>query len=699
MAKNQVIVSITANAKDLQKNLGSAEGAMAKFGKAAGALAVAAGVVATAIGVKAVKAASTLEQNMGALQSVFKGNSAQMEDWANKAASSVGLAKSEYAGLATVLGSQLKNMGVATDQLAGQTDGLIRMGADLSAQFGGSTSDAVAALSSLLRGERDPIERYGVSINEAAVKAKMAEMGLSGLSGEAEKNAKLQATLALLNEQTADSMGAFTREATTLAGAQQRLSAGTENLYAVLGTSLLPATTAVTAALGAMVNAMAESEWFASLTANLTAASNAFADFVFGLLNGTSSLDFGQLISGLLPALIEGIQSAATWLASGGLQPILAGIAEGRGVMLNAAVQLFTAIAQALPQIIPALLTAVLTFIQDIVAFLAESAPLILQAGVQAFTQLISAIGVILPSLLNTIVQILPQLVQTILAMVPQLLEVAIQLFQAIVEALPVVIPLLIAAVVELLPKLVETILNMIPAILDAAINLFTALVESLPVILPLLINAILDLLPMILSTVISMIPKLINAAVQLFTGLVEAIPKVLPKLIQSLIDLAPKMVSTLIGMIPQLIQAGVDLIGGLVRGLGQAAGSVGKALLKIAQDAVGNFLSFLGIHSPSRLMAGYGKNTVQGLAEGLRKNAGLVDKQMDMLSSKVSTGFNAEITATPKMDALSAAYANGYGAAPVININVEGGLDTGPEIGRRVAISLDNYYKGGGRL
>lgn len=696
MAKNQVIVSITANAKNLQKTFGDAESTMAKFGKAAGAVAVAAGVAAVAIGTKAVKAASELEQNMGALESVFKGNTGQMTEWANKAASSVGLAKSEYAGLATVLGSQLKNMGVATDQLAGQTDGLIRMGADLSAQFGGSTSDAVAALSSLLRGERDPIERYGVSINEAAVKAKMAEMGLSGLSGEAEKNAKLQATLALLNEQTADSMGAFTREATTLAGAQQRLSAGTENLYAVLGTSLLPAATAVTAALGAMVNKLAESEWFAALTANLTAASNAFADFIFGLLNGTSTIDFSQLIAGLLPALIEGIQTAAAWLAGGGLQPILAGIAEGRGVMLNAAVQLFTAIAQALPQIIPALITAVLTFIQDIVAFLAESAPLILQAGVQAFTQLITALVTVLPSLLNTIVTILPQLVETILAMIPALLEVAIQLFQALVEALPVVIPLLITAVIELLPKLVETILNMIPAILDAAINLFTALVESLPVILPLLINAILDLLPMILSTVIGMIPKLLNAAVQLFTGIVQALPKVIPQLISAILELAPKMVSTLIGMIPQLIQAGVDLIGGLVKGLGQAAGSVGSALLKIAQDAVGDFLSFLGIHSPSRLMAGYGKNTVQGLAEGLRKNAGLVDKQMANLSSKVSTGFEADLSGT-SIDVSAASASSGQ----VVN-NYEINLHTltaNAETGRVIVQAIRDYDKEGGRL
>lgn len=699
MAKNQVIVSITANAKGLQKAFGESESAMGKFAKGAGAVAVAAGVIATAIGVKAVKAASTLEQNMGALESVFKGNTAQMTEWANKAADSVGLAKSEYAGLATVLGAQLKNMGVSTDALAGQTDGLIRMGADLSAQFGGSTSDAVSALSSLLRGERDPIERYGVSINEAAVKAKMAELGLSGLSGEAEKNAKLTATLALLNQQTADAMGAFSREATTLAGAQQRLSAGTENLYAALGTALLPAATAVTAALGSLVNTIAGSDAFASFTQGLTNASNAFADFIFNIINGSSSLDFSSIISGLLPAIITGIQTAASWIAGGGLGPIVASIVEGRGVLLNAAVQLFVAIGEALPLILPAIVTAVLGLVMSLVELLASSAPAILTAAVQAFMQIVQAIVTVLPSILTTLVTMLPQIVETLLAMVPQLLEVATQLFTALVEALPVVIPLLIAAVIELLPKLIETILNMIPAILDAAINLFTALVESLPVILPLLLTAILDLLPMILSTVIGMIPKLINAAVQLFTGIVEAIPKVLPQLIRALIDLAPKMISTLIGMVPQLIQAGVDLIGGLVKGLGQAAASVGRTLLKIAQDAVGDFLSFLGIKSPSRLMMGYGKNTVQGLAKGLLGSAGLVDTAMDKLSSKVSTGFSVDLSASPKLDTMSLAYANGYGApAPVYNVTVNS-LNPTAETGRLIMQSIDDYERSGGRL
>lgn len=701
MAKNTVIVSILGDTKDLASKLGGSSSALGKWAAAGAAAAAAVGVALGAAAVKGIKSASELEQNMGALGAVFKDNAGQMEAWATGAASSVGLAKSEYAGLATILGAQMKNMGVNSAELAGRTNDLIGLGADLAAQFGGSTSDAVDALSSLLRGERDPIERYGVSINEAAVKAKMAEMGLAGLSGEAEKNAKLQATLALLMQQTADAQGAFSRESTTLAGAQQRLAAGTENLFAMFGTSLLPAITAVTAAAGAMITALQGSQWFASLTAGLTTASNAFADFVFNILNGTGSIDFGSILSGLLPAIVNGIQSAANWIANGGTLAIVQSLNQGRTQLLGAALTVFQAIAEALPQILPAVIQSLIILLQDVVNLLVASIPQILQVAVQMFSGIVQGILAALPSILTTLVAILPEIVTALLGMLPGILDAATQLFTALVNAIPVIVPMLLTAIITLLPQLIQSILSMLPGILDAAINLFTALVESIPVILPLLLNAIITLAPQIITSVLSMLPRLLDAAVRLFTGLVEAIPRIIPQLISSLLDLAPKMVGALIGMVPQLLRAGVDLIAGLVRGLWSAAGSVASALLDIIGGAVDGFLSFLGIHSPSRLFKGFGKNTVQGLVLGLTQNGGLVDSAMSKLSSRVSDGFDAQLSPAEidsafsanraRSNSLAGAGAGGY----IINVNT---LNATAETGRVIVEAIRDYEDAGGR-
>lgn len=222
----------------------SADAMRSAFDKAAGLSVIALGTIAAAA-LSMADAASEAEQAAGAVDSVFGASAATIKGYAEDASQAVGLSAQSYNQLASVLGAQLTNMGVAGSELTGQTDGLIGMGADLAAMFGGTTSDAVAALSSLLRGERDPIERYGVSIKQADIDARKAALGLEGLTGEAARNADMQATLAILTEQTASAQGQFSRESDTAAGAQQRMTAEFENAQVALGTALLPILTEV----------------------------------------------------------------------------------------------------------------------------------------------------------------------------------------------------------------------------------------------------------------------------------------------------------------------------------------------------------------------------------------------------------------------------------------------------------------------
>lgn len=192
-----------------------------------------------------VDLASDLQQSTGAVEAVFKEHADAIKKLAASASTDVGLTRSAYQNFATIVGAQLKNLGTPVDKISGQTSDLIALGADLAAQFGGPTADAVDALSSLLRGERDPIERYGVSINQAAINSWLAARGMNGLTGAALKNAQTQATLAILLKQTTDAQGTFAREGDTLAGQQQRLQATLQDTQTKLGESLLPAFTGI----------------------------------------------------------------------------------------------------------------------------------------------------------------------------------------------------------------------------------------------------------------------------------------------------------------------------------------------------------------------------------------------------------------------------------------------------------------------
>ena len=256
MAGHQVKVSVVAETtnfkrafRGLSKDLGldkltngakKVAGTFVQVGKAAVAAGAAASAAFGAISFKAVQMAGELEQSTGAVEAIFKDTADKIKGYASTAASSFGITKNEFQELSTLLGAQLKNGGTPLEQLGDKTKDLITLGSDLSAQFGGSTKEAITAISSALKGERDPIERYGVSLKQATIDAKAAELGFKKVGGSFSNEAQQAATLALIFEQTADAQGAFNRENNTYAHQVQVLQAKIHDLAAEFGTLLLP---------------------------------------------------------------------------------------------------------------------------------------------------------------------------------------------------------------------------------------------------------------------------------------------------------------------------------------------------------------------------------------------------------------------------------------------------------------------------
>ena len=225
----------------------------------------AAAVGLSALAVKSVKDASQLEQAMGAVDSVFGDAQQTLHDFAATAAQTAGLSRREVLEMGAVVGAQLQGMGFAEDEAAAKTVELEKRAADLAATFGGTTGDAVRSISALLRGERDPIEKYGVSLKQADINAEMAARGLGKLEGQEKKLAEAQVALDLLMRITNKTQGQFARESDSAAGAQARLTANLENTRATIGNALLPQVAKLTDRLNdAITDHMPEIEAFAA---------------------------------------------------------------------------------------------------------------------------------------------------------------------------------------------------------------------------------------------------------------------------------------------------------------------------------------------------------------------------------------------------------------------------------------------------
>ena len=193
-------------------SIDDAFGALAKGAAAVGGFAaVSAGLMSV------VNTASAVQQSVGSVEAVFKGQAGEMLA-AAKAAESLGLSQSQYGQTAAILGAQLKNLGVAQEDVADKTQEMMLHAADMAAMFGTTVPQATEALSSALRGEYERVEAFGISLKQSAIDAEVATKGIG----------KAEATMNLIMAQSQDAVGAAAREADTWAVSSQKMARSEE---------------------------------------------------------------------------------------------------------------------------------------------------------------------------------------------------------------------------------------------------------------------------------------------------------------------------------------------------------------------------------------------------------------------------------------------------------------------------------------
>lgn len=193
-----------------------------------------------AAGAAAVKFASDQNEALNAANVVFKTSSKTITAWGDNAAKQAGLSKAEFYQSAAVTGAMLKGMNYSLDESADATIQLTKRAADMASIFNTDVKDSTAAVASAIRGEMEPIRKYGVTLNDVMVKAKAMAMGLYSGKGELDSYAKAQARVALVLEQTKDIAGDFVNTSDQQANSTRILIAETKNQAAALGQQLLP---------------------------------------------------------------------------------------------------------------------------------------------------------------------------------------------------------------------------------------------------------------------------------------------------------------------------------------------------------------------------------------------------------------------------------------------------------------------------
>jgi hypothetical protein len=220
--------------KSFDKALTNGAIKLAKFGAAT---AVVGGIIAKSL----IQSASNLQESISKINAVFGASSKTIIAWSETTAKALGISQQTALEAAGTYGNLFQAFGIGAPQAQEMSIRLVELAADMASFNNVPIDDALLALRSGLSGETEPLKRFGVALNEAALKNKALEMGLiSTTKGTLPQAIKTQAAYALILEQTSIQQGDVARTSDGVAFKMKSFGAQVEDIKSKIGTALIP---------------------------------------------------------------------------------------------------------------------------------------------------------------------------------------------------------------------------------------------------------------------------------------------------------------------------------------------------------------------------------------------------------------------------------------------------------------------------
>lgn len=458
-----------------------------------------------------------------------------------------------------------------------------------------------------------------------------------------------------------------------------------------LGPKLLGA---VQPAMGVVAN-LASGFGSATVVLGILSIAAAVAGTAFVAMGGDITQAAANIASNIV-GIADTIPGLASQISSV-LPQVASGLASAGPTLAHAFEVLFGQMGAAWQQIAPGLLEAVGAAAGAICDILVASAPSLMAGAMQAFTFILQALTEVAGQLAEAAPQILQGLVDGFVANAPALFEAAQGLFMGLVDGVVAIIPALAAALPQIIDVFISGLPGFVGTLLQAAVDLFVAIVNAIPIILPGLIGNIGNLIGTVVSNLPTFIGMLLGAAVTLFTAIVTAVPQIIGSLLGAVGNLLNQAKNAITSF--DLGSAGRAFIQGFVNGVTGLASWVVDRVCGVFNGVVGAVKALLGIHSPSRVMAGLGGYTVDGFVVGIAggkrdvykaaqdlaeaAQSGVdgyalnvpINKQMDMTASLVANGIYADTNQaiadlSAQMDVMTKRIEDAYGKPVRVDVN-----------------------------
>ena len=232
-----VILPILTEFND--KGVKSATQSLKNLAKVYATTAISSGVLSQAF-VKTVKDASDLNETITKTGVIFGTASGEITSFAKAAADSMGQSQKQAMDAASTFGIFGKSAGMSGTELVDFSTSLTKLSSDFASFFNTSPEEAIIAIGAALRGENEPIRRFGVLLDEATLKQRALALGIYDGTGTLNAQQKVLSAYSEILSQSTDAQGDFERTQDGLANRTRTLTANLSDLSATIGQNLLP---------------------------------------------------------------------------------------------------------------------------------------------------------------------------------------------------------------------------------------------------------------------------------------------------------------------------------------------------------------------------------------------------------------------------------------------------------------------------
>ena len=546
------------------------------FGKAIKTIIIAAGI--GRVIKSAIDEGANYEQLVGGVETLFKDSADIVQQYAADAYKTAGLSANQYMETVTSFSASLLQ------------------------SLDGDTGKAAEAADMAIRDMSDNANKMGSSMESIQ----------NAYQGFAKQNYTMLDNLKLGYGGTREEMVRLLEDAGKLSGVKYDISSLSDVYEAIhvvqtemgiTGTTAEEAASTVSGSLASM-----KSSWTNLLTAMTT----------------------GEDISGAIQSFTESLMGFA-----GNIVPMLQTVLTN---LIPAVGEILTQLAPMLvTDILPVLLSTMVTLAQQLAGMLPEIIPILVQTAVDLITALVQALPTLLPALIPPIIQGLVDIGAALIQNLPILL---LAIGQALVQ-IALTLGQLLAGLWN------DTIWPWLSGVFSSIGEWFSGIWSSIGQWFSNIIQKVVGFFTNIWQKYNETRSNVLNAVGQFFSNIWNSIVQWFTKIIQKVVSFVTSIPQKIREGFAKVTQAGLDLVKGLWNGISNATQWVLDKIKGFGKSILNGIKKIFGIGSPSKEMAYFGEMLDAGLAKGIEGNTRPITNAIDDITSMTTRGFSAELGVT----------------------------------------------------